>query len=159
MNLDRYTDRLLCLLEGRLDPKDKALLHAEIEASPELQEELHRLQEMRGLLQDTVKMSSDSVLNPFFTDRLMRRLEPANIKQFEQDDIAFFLSRLFRPVALAGLVVAMFLAVYNVNISGSYTSQTTTAEAILALPPVNTLAVYDLDLYVEDDPGTTSTIP
>lgn len=159
MNMDSYTDRLLQLLEGKLDANEEASLRSEIDASSELQEELDRLEEMRVLLQQTVRGSSDSVLKPFLTDRIMRQLDPASIRQVEQDDIAFFLNRLFRPVALAGLVIAMFLAVYNVNISGTFSSETSTAEAILALPPVNTLAVYDLDLFVEGEPTATSSLP
>ena len=157
--MDKYTDRLLQLLEGKLGPKEEAILRSEIHSSAELKEELERLQEMRGLLQQTVKETSDSVLKPFLTDRIMRQLEPSSGQQVEQDDIAFFLTRLFRPVALAGFVIAMFLAMYNVNISGAFSTEATTAEAILALPPVNTMAVYDLDLFVEGEPTTTSSLP
>lgn len=159
MKMDHYTDRLLHLLDGTLEPDVEAQLRSEINQSVELQEELSRLQALRGLLQDSMKASSDSALRPFFTDRLMKQLEPEHLKQIEHDDIAFFLTKLFRPVAVAGFIVAMFFAVYNVNISGDFASETTTAEAILGLPPVNTLSVYDLDLFVEEDPTTPSSNP
>ena len=157
--MDHYTDRLLQLLDGTLEPEVEAQLRSEISQSTELQDELSRLQALRGLLQDSIKASSDSALMPFFTDRLMKQLEPEQLEQKEHDDIAFFLARLFRPVAVAGFIVAMFFAVYNVNISGDFASETTTAEAILGLPPVNTLSVYDLDLFTEEDPTTTSSNP
>lgn len=156
MHMERYTDRLLCLLEGTLDKEAEAALRSEIDRSAELQEELARLQEMRHLLKGTMQVSSEEALKPFFTDRLMRQLEPETIQRVEHDDIAFFLSRLFRPIALAGFLIAMSLAMYNVNISSGFANESTTAEAIFALPPVNTLSVYDLDLYVGEEPTTIS---
>lgn len=156
MNMERYTDRLLRLLEGTLDKEAEVALRSEINQSQELQDELDRLQEMRDLLQGTMKMSGEAALKPFFTDRVMRQLEPDRLPQNEFDDIAFFLSRVFRPVAVAGFVIAMSLAIYNMNISSGFAAETTTAESILALPPVNTLSVYDLDLYVSEEPTTLS---
>ena len=159
MKVDRYTNALLRLLEGTLDAKAEAELLAKIDQSVELREELERLQETRILLQGTMRTAGETALKPFFTDRLMKQLASGKDNGMAHDDLAFFLGRMFRPVALAGFFIAMFLAVYNVNLSADFASDTSTAEAILALPPVNTMAVYDLDLYVGGDPTTSTFLP
>jgi len=58
-------------------------------------------------------------------------------------------------IAIAGLVLALCLAVYNINLSSDYVSGVSTAESILAMPPVTSMTVYDLDYYA----AQTVTLP
>ena len=144
----RYTtDQLLSYLDGSLGEPMKYQLHRDLEQSADLREELRALHVMQGAMQEAVAFSSDTALKPFFTDRVLRALDPAQAQSAPVEDLTYFLIRVFRPVAIVGVFLVLCLAMYNVNLSSNFTSSTTTAEAILALPPVNTMTVYDLDLY------------
>lgn len=142
-------ERLLRLLDGALAPEEEARLRQELERSPALRAELEALQALQGLLQTTVRASSERALQPFFADHLMRRLTPAPQRlAATTPDEEFFglLLRLFRPVAVAGLLLVLGFATYNVTVSGEYEAQTSTTEAVLGLPPVSLATAYDLDL-------------
>ena len=159
MKKGRHTDRLLRFIDGTLEPEEEIQLRAEIEHSEDLQAELSRLQQMKSLLQGAASFSSEGALNPFFTDRLMKRLEPPRQQVNQHEDLAFFLSRVFRPVAFAGSVLVLCLAIYNLNQSSSYVSETTATEALFGLPPVNTMSVYDMDVYSVDYSVEPSSLP
>ena len=57
----------------------------------------------------------------------------------------------FRPVFIAGLLVIVSLAIYNVNLlSADNEYQQTAAEMVLGLPPITVASAYDINL--EDHP-------
>lgn len=139
-------DRLLRLIQGDLSAEEVAQLRAEVERSPALRAELDELRALHGLLRTTVQASADDALQPFFADRLMRRLRPAPHRLAAPDE-AFFEALLawFRPVALAGLLLLFGLITYNVTLSNEYEAEPSTTEAVLALPPVTLATAYDVD--------------
>lgn len=142
------TDYLLKYLDGQLPDAEQQLFEKELAGNALLQANLEQLQQTRSVLQDAVDHTAGQALDPFFTDRLMKQLTP-EVKSAGslEDDLVKMLSMLFRPVAIAGLFLAIVLAAYNVNLSSSYTSDTSTAESILAMPPVTLMSVYDMDSY------------
>ena len=154
-----HTDILLRFIDGTLEPREEQELRAELGRSEQLRHELAQLENVQNLLRESTLESSQTTLRPFFTDRVMRKLHPADSTEHAVDEISYFLLRLFRPVAIAGLFLAVCLAVYNLNLSNGFTSDTSTAEAILALPPVNSLSIYDLDLYTVDSSTGQTLIP
>jgi hypothetical protein len=120
----------------------------DLEHSPELRATLHEIKALHGLLQSTVDASAQHALKPFFTDRVMRRLTPIpqKLTAASQDEEFFaFLLRLFRPVALAGILLILGFATYNVAFSDAYVAETTATEAMLGLPPVTLTTAYTLD--------------
>lgn len=143
------TDDLLQYLEGRLPAESASRLERDLADSPALSEKLARVRATRGLLRQTANQAGEDALLPFFTDRLMKKLAPqeaAPVPSLEEE-LALSLSRLFRPVAILGLFLALCLAVYNINLSNDYTSNPSTAESILAMPPLTSTAIYDMDYY------------
>ena len=142
-------ERLLRLMEGALPPEEEARLRQELDGAAELRAELEALQGLQSVLQNTVRASSERALQPFFADRLVRRLAPAPQRlATTTPDEEFFglLLRLFRPVAVAGLLLILGFATYNVTVSGDYEAQASTTEAVLGLPPVSLATAYTLDL-------------
>lgn len=151
MEKNRYTvEDLLCFLDGSLPYHKEQAFRSELEHSEELRAELERLEATRHLMVSTAQQHAASALKPFFTDRMMRQLNPAVAVSSIEDEVASMLVRLFRPVAVASLLLAVCLAVYNINVANEYASDTTTTEAILALPPVNSMSVYELDVFAPE---------
>ena len=143
-------DLLLRLLEGKLPDDEAKAVRQRLEESPELRQELADLRRLRATMRRTVDHTVAGSLRPLFSDRVMMRLadEPAarSAPAFMEEEIGF-LSRFFRPVLAVGLFFAVALALYNVNIAGDYSMESSITESILGLPPVSTTSVYDLDLY------------
>ena len=142
-------ERLLRLLDGALAPDEETRLRDDLARSPELRAELDEVKALRSVLQTTVRASSEQALKPFFADRLMRRLAPATQRlAATAPDEEFFgsLLRLFRPVAVAGLLLILGFATYNVTLSDAYDAQPTPTEAMLGLRPVTLTTAYNLDL-------------
>ncbi len=141
------TDFLLRYLEGNVSDIERRQFVEDLKQSRQLQEELTQLKATQALLQQVAAAASEDVLKPFFTDRLMKNLVPGSVSVSVEEELASFMSLLFRPIAIAGLVLALCLAVYNINLSNGYSSDPSTAESILAMPPVTSMAVYELDYY------------
>jgi hypothetical protein len=125
-------------------------LREELERSDLLRAELARLETIRSLLITTAHDSADASLKPFFADRTMRRLQPVRNPASTEDELASLLIRFFRPIAIASLLLAICLAVYNINVSNDFAAETTTTEAILALPPVSSMSIYELDVFTSE---------
>lgn len=153
MKKNYTTDELLSYLEGRLSAEAQHQLEAALNASSELRRELEQLQATQHLLQATASDAAKDVLSPFFTDRLMKQLSPQpGTGAFSlEEELAMLLGRLFRPVAIAGLVLAICLAVYNINLANDYNANPSTAESILAMPPLTSSAIYELDYYASQE--------
>ncbi len=141
-------DQLLRLLDGTLTPDEEAGLRDALAQSPALRAELADLKALRSVLQEAVHASSEQALKPFFADRLMRRLAPATqrLAVAGPDEVLFgSLLRLFRPVAVVGVLIILGFASYNVTLSSSYDAQPTTTEAVLGLQPVTLTTAYNYD--------------
>ena len=149
---DRDNDDLLRLLDGSLTRDEELAIRARLDKSPSLQEEFLRLSDARRIMQSVIEDSASRALDPFFTDRLMRRVNEAaaGTRRADDLDLASMLGLVFRPVAIAGFILAICLAVYNINLSQDYSVDTTATESILALPPVTSMSVFDIDLYVAE---------
>ncbi len=141
----RHLDLTLRMLDGVLKADERAEFEGELRRSDRLRAEVDALSGLRGHLRAAAQADAERAAQPFLADRVMRRLVPATARR---DDLAQSLGFLFRPVAAVGLLLAVLLAGYNVHLSQAFGSETTAAEAILALPPVSTASVYDLDVYL-----------
>ncbi|MFQ5569221.1 MAG: hypothetical protein ACE5G0_06075 [Rhodothermales bacterium] len=142
-------ERLLRLLQGELTPGEEAQVRQELARSSALRAELEEIRALQGLLQTTVRASTEDALRPFFADRVMRRLRPAAQRLADsasEEEFFGVLLRLFRPVALAGLLIILGFAAYNVTQSDGYESQPSTTEAVLGLPPMTLATAYEFDL-------------
>ena len=146
----RHIDDLLRLFEGKMSEQEGQDLRSRLDASVSSREEFAQLSEAYHWLQEGAAHSASSVLKPFFTDRLMRRVNQAEASGSRDEDMATMLAQVFRPVALASLVLAVFLAAYNIRLSKDYSIDSTTVESVLALPPVTSMSAFDLDLYAAE---------
>ncbi len=144
------TDTLLRYLAGELSAEEAAQLATSLMESVSLRAELAALSSTQDLLKEVSSADAATALDPFFTDRLMKKLDPVQPAASSLDEeLAGLLVGFFRPVAIAGLFLALCLAVYNINLSNGYTVTSTTTESILAIPSVSTMAVYELDYFAE----------
>ena len=143
---DDTHDRLLRFLDGTLPDEEAAQMRRALEASPALRADLEAARTLRHALRQTVRTAAVDALRPFFADRLMRRLATAPVPLAGARDEEFFgaLVRLFRPVVLAGLLVVLGFAAYNVNLAAEYDAEPSMTEAVLALPPVSLATAYDV---------------
>lgn len=139
------TDRLLALLDGTLAPADAEALRRRLDAEPNLRAELEALRGLRGLLRTTVRADAEVATRPFLADRVMRRLAAPVRRLSPEEELLGGLLRLFRPVAVAGLLLILALAAYNVTLATGYVAAPSTAEAVLGLPPVSLTTAYDVD--------------
>jgi len=137
------SDRLLRLMDGTLTAFEEEAVRREMASSPELRGEYERLSTMRDILRVSVEEDARNALQPFFTERLLRKLKPTG-STMESDFLAS-LSALFRPVIAAGLVIIVALLAYNV-MTVSYEADQSATEVALGLPPVTLATAYDLDL-------------
>lgn len=149
------TDMLLRLLDGDLSAEDETDLRQRLDASPALRAELEDLHALRGLLQTTVHASSERILQPFFTDRLMRRLDPARLRRSPDEEFFGALLWLFRPVAVAGMLLILVLAAYNVMRANDYEVPPSTTEAVFGLPPVSLATAYEVHYLPGDSSNDT----
>lgn len=148
------TNRLLQFLNGSLPPEDAARVQDELAHSPDLRAELETLRAMQGLLRTTVQSSAETAAKPFLADRVMKRLDPARQRAprlAPEEELFGSLLRLFRPVALAGVLLILSIAAYNVTLSNEYQADASTTEAVFALPPVTIATAYDTELLSQYD--------
>lgn len=148
MRSQPISEQLLRLANGELPPEEAAAIRQKINESPEWKQAWSETQAMQSLLQSSVQAASEHALQPFFTDRLMRRLNNMEAGQSDvhEDDLARVLWAFFRPIAVAGLVVILGLILYNTNVASEYNIDASATEAVLALPPVSLESAFELDL-------------
>jgi anti-sigma factor RsiW len=143
-------DRLLRMVEGSLPADEEEEMRRRLAGSPELRREFDELQRLRWIMRAGVEETAGRSLRPLFSDRVMARLSAEDTTLATAspiDEMVEFLTRLFRPVLAVGLLFAVALALYNVNIASAYSEPGTITESVLGLPAVSSTAVYDLDLY------------
>lgn len=141
------TDLLLRWLDGALLPDERQAVDQRLAESPALRLDLEELQALQGLLRTSTQHTAEHALKPFFTDRLMRRLDGMRMKArwSPEEELFLGLMRLFRPIAIAGLSLILVFAAYNLMLADEYGIEQSTTEAVLALPPVSIATAYDAD--------------
>jgi anti-sigma factor RsiW len=142
---NRRLDTMLRWLDGRLPDADRRAFEAELNRSDALRVEVDALRGLRLGMQDALRAEAAGVADPYLADRVLRRIEAP--RPVFADELALWLGQVFRPVAIAGALVVVLLAGYNVRLSQSFATESSTAEAMLGLPPVSTASVYDLDVF------------
>lgn len=141
------SEQLIRLANGELAPAEADALRQKINASDDLRKQWAQTQALQRMLQTSLEAKTDDALQPFFTDRLMRRLERAEATPSRvEDDLPAVLWALFRPIAVAGLVIIIGLAFYNSNVASEYNVDASATETVLALPPVSLESAFELDL-------------
>lgn len=98
---------------------------------------------VRKLLHDYVTESAETAMQPFFADRVMRRITTA---AQPEEQLYAFLFRLFRPVALASLLLILSFAGYNAMVSRTYDVPPTTTEVVFGLQPVSITEAFAVDI-------------
>ena len=100
----------------------------------------HRLRE---LLQETAEASVESSVQPFLSDRIMRR-----IRLLDQPEEHFFqmLWMAFKPVVLASALLALGFISYNAILSRNYEVAPTSVEIVFGLQPMTLTSIYTSDL-------------
>ncbi len=136
-------EQLLRLMDDTLTPTEETTLRREIQACPALRAELDELSSLRSLLTETVSADAETALRPFFSERLIRRLRP--VEPVAEADLVSLLATLFRPIAVASLIIIVALFTYNI-LTVSYAADQSATEKVLGLPPVTLATAYDLNL-------------
>jgi anti-sigma factor RsiW len=132
-------DLLLRALDGVLTADEAR----RIEDEPALRARLAEMRHVRHSLREGVAAGAETALRPFFVDRLMRRI--AYAKPSPEEVFVGLLDRLFRRVALAGLIVVAGLTAYNFATDTYYETQRSVVEVALALPPVSVDVAYEFE--------------
>jgi len=143
-------NQILGFLNGELSPEENKIFRNRLEESPALRAEVEELRALQTTLRDTLDTHSEEALRPFFTDRLMRRVNAIRTTTYvfsSEEEFFRNLTRLFKPIAVASLVIILSLAAYNFTISNAYEVAPSPTEAVLGLPPVDLATAYDLDFY------------
>ena len=146
----KKTNILLSFLNGEMPPEESQAFQQKLEQSPELRTELEEMRTLQATLRTSVRTHSTEALRPFFADRLMRRINArcAVHNTFSPEEEFFRnLAKLFRPIAIASVIIILSLATYNFALSTAYEVSPSPTEAVLGLPPVDLATAYDLDFY------------
>ena len=98
---------------------------------------------LRRLLQEHADQASELAFQPFLADRVMRRITMASQPE---DQLFSLLFGLFRPVALASLLLILGLVGYNTVVSRTFDVQPTTTEVVFGLQPVSLTDAFTADL-------------
>jgi hypothetical protein len=142
-----------------MDEKNKSLLYRsfEQELSPEekenLEQALSRTEELRReketiiQLRRTIREGKVDSFRPFFADRVLNRIQAYSKGR---NDESFFdsLFMIFRPVAIAAVILIIMVTVYNITTSGQLS-----LESVLAVPEVTLDDAYSssLALVIEEE--------
>jgi len=98
---------------------------------------------LRRLLIEYADESAEMAMQPFVADRVMRRITMASQPE---EQLYSFLFRLFRPVAIASLLLILGFVGYNAMVSRSYEIQPTTTEVVFGLEPVSITEAFTADI-------------
>lgn len=134
---DRILDLLYRALDGELTDEEQQQLTSALESSAELSAERDQLMQMRGMVQANAVRS----FRPFFSTRVMRRLQPS---QRHADGFWSALTRSFRLVAATGVAVVVLLLV-----STALTANDLSLSTLLGLPEATLEQTWQMD-YLEE---------
>ncbi len=140
MNGDR--DLLVRYLENRLSADELAALNRRLEQESSLRAELDRQRQLR----ETLGLGRSDSFAPFFADRVMKRLLPA--QPMARADVFYqSLQSVFAKTALAGLVIACALAAYNFISYGDLGVASTIPETLFGLPSASLMDALSYNAY------------
>ena len=147
MNKMRY-DIILKYLEGDLSEEEGAAFEKQLAQSEELRKEVSQVHTVQKGLKEATNEMLEGAVRPFLADRVVRALDRENqhVESISED---FFnqLVLVFRPIAIASVLLVLTLAFYNYQLSSEYETELSAGEALLALPPVSSASVYALDYF------------
>ena len=119
--------------------EEQAELDKALAASPELQEEKKRLSEMRQMISE----SAERKFKPFFSARVMRRIEAS---QRQQEDFFGSLVWAFRFFAMVGAVAIVLFFALN-----SKLAEELSIDSILGLPQLSIEDTWQLENLTEEE--------
>ena len=105
--------------ESRLSEKEQTILGEALERSPELRLEKERIRRQREMLSQGAALS----FGPGFADRVMGRLNGADIGANGWELFYATLISLFRRFAIAGAVTLLVLLFYNLSLGDKLSSE------------------------------------
>ena len=121
-----------------LNPDESKMLEKVLEKSEELQKEKEKITRLRV----NINEGKASAFKPFFAERVLNRIQ-ASVNSQEADTFFESLIVIFRPVAIAAVVLIISVAAYNIITSGQIS-----IEGALAVPEVTLDDAYDTSLAV-----------
>lgn len=124
--------------EEDLTPSEEKRLEQLLESYPELRAEKKELHETEKL----VAQAAPESFAPFFSTRVMSRIERRYGDQAFVENLAFF----FRRLALAVLLLAAGLATYNTT-TAPPTAKDSFVERVVGIPSATLEDAYSLNLY------------
>ena len=133
---DRILELLYRSFDEDLTGDEERELREALAASEALRREKDRIEAMRNM----VSASRVDTFKPFFAERVMRRLSEVRESRNGIWTLQDWLSRLFRPVAIAGAAVAAGLLVFNlvqadaISVAAAFGISEVPIEEILELP-------------------------
>jgi len=105
--------------EDRLSEKEQTILGETLERSPELRLEKERIRRQREMLSQGAALS----FGPGFADRVMGRMDGADIGANGWELFYATLISLFRRFAIAGAVTLLVLLFYNLSLGDKLSSE------------------------------------
>lgn len=123
-------DTLLRFLDGELPPDADAALRVRLAREPALQADVERLRALR----DVVAEARATSFAPYFSARVLRRLQPAAAVS-PAEALYDALRWAFARTAVAGVALAVALGTYNLVEYQHLGLMTSFVEALFGLPP------------------------
>jgi len=98
---------------------------------------------LQSLLQEATETITESSMQPFLTDRIMRR-----VQVLSQPEEYFFqtLWLAFKPIAVTSAFLTLAFISYNTFLSRSYEVTPTPIEIVFGLQPMTLTSAYSADL-------------
>ena len=116
---------------------------AAVAQSQELQAQLSAMEQVQLLLREGAARRAP---DPFLAEHVIRRL---NSRAHGHQDLYGALLAVFRPMAIAALLLIASMAAYNVTFRTEYSSAPTAAEVMLGLQPVTLTEAFVSELMPE----------
>lgn len=127
--MSELKEQMLRYLEGTLPEKESQELERRLDSEPDLKAEFRQLQSLQGLLQTS---RADSFA-PYFSDRVMKKLQP-QAKGQTAESFYDSLSWIFKRAAFACMIGAVALGTVNVLDYQGLGLASSVVEALFGLP-------------------------
>ncbi len=136
---DEMLNLLIRSFDENLSEVERTRLNKALAGSAELREEKKRFSEMR----QTIDESAERKFKPFFSARVMRRIEES---QSEQEDLFGSLVWAFRVFAMVGATAIVLFFALN-----SKLAQDLSIDSILGLPQLSIEDTWQLENLTEEN--------
>ena len=129
----KLQDLLYRSFDSDLNQKEKKILDEALVHSEELREE----KEIITSLRNNIERGKTTSFKPFFADRVMEKIQTS--KQVDENEQFFeSLFVIFRPIAVAAVILIIIIAGYNINTTGQFS-----IEGVFGVQEVTIDDVYD----------------